>query len=110
VGALAIAGTPPFCIFASEWMVFAGGLRRTSVVLPLLAVFGSLLTVAYALWFVGRLFFGPQPEDLQIKQLPRAMVAPMVLLTALTLIVGLFPAPVLGWVDAALGLILGGGW
>jgi NADH-quinone oxidoreductase subunit M len=27
IGALTIAGTPPFCIFDSEWMIFAGGFQ-----------------------------------------------------------------------------------
>jgi NADH-quinone oxidoreductase subunit M len=58
VGALAIAGSPPFCIFDSEWMIFAGAFQTPYMVLSILSLLGSLLTVAYALWFVGRIFFG----------------------------------------------------
>jgi proton-translocating NADH-quinone oxidoreductase chain M len=54
MGVLSIAGTPPLGIFDSEWMIFAGGFRTDHLWLALLAVFGSLLTVAYALWFGGR--------------------------------------------------------
>ena len=110
VGALAIAGTPPFCIFDSEWMIFAGGFHTPYLGLSILALFGSLLTVAYALWFVGRIFFGAVPEGLEVKRLPWAMVAPTVLLTALALVEGLFPAPVFDWADRAMALILGGNW
>ncbi len=109
-GALAIAGTPPFCIFTSEWMIFSGGFHTAHVGLSVLTLLGSLLTVAYALWFVGRIFFGTRPEGLTVRQLPWAMVAPMVLLAALALIGGLFPAPVFDWVAHALPLILGGAW
>jgi NADH-quinone oxidoreductase subunit M len=109
-GALAIAGMPPLCIFDSEWMIFAGGFHTAHVGLSILTLFGSLLTVAYALWFVGRIFFGTRPEGLTIDRLPWAMVAPTVLLTALSLIEGVFPAPVFDWVDQALNLILGGNW
>ncbi|MBC7248971.1 MAG: NADH-quinone oxidoreductase subunit M [Anaerolineae bacterium] len=110
VGALAIAGMPPFCIFVSEWMIFAGGFRTAHIGLSILTLFGSLLTVAYALWFVGRIFFGPRPQGLRIDRLPWAMVVPTVLLTALALLEGLFPAPVFDWVAHELTLILGGVW
>jgi NADH-quinone oxidoreductase subunit M len=110
VGALAIAGTPPFCIFDSEWMIFAGGFDTPYVGLAILALFGSLLTVAYALWFVGRLFFGRPPEGLTVQKLPRAMVAPTVFLAVLALVEGIFPAPLFNWVAQELTLILGGGW
>jgi NADH-quinone oxidoreductase subunit M len=109
-GALAIAGMPPLCIFDSEWMIFAGGFHTAHIGLSILTLFGSLLTVAYALWFVGRIFFGTRPEGLTIDRLPWAMVAPTVLLAALSLIEGVFPAPVFDWVDQALNLILGGNW
>jgi NADH-quinone oxidoreductase subunit M len=109
-GALAIAGMPPFCIFDSEWMIFSGGFHTAHIGLSILTLFGSLLTVAYALWFAGRIFFGVGPEGLTINQLPWAMVAPTVLLAALSLIEGLFPAPLFDWVDQALNLILGGNW
>jgi len=109
-GALAIAGMPPLCIFDSEWMIFAGGFHTAHIGLSILTLFGSLLTVAYALWFVGRIFFGTRPEGLMTDRLPWAMVAPTVLLAALSLIEGVFPAPVFDWVDQALNLILGGNW
>jgi len=109
-GALAIAGTPPLCIFDSEWMIFAGGFHTAHIGLSILTLFGSLLTVAYALWFVGRIFFGARPEGLTVDRPPRAMVVPTVLLTALALVEGLFPAPLFDWVDQALNLILGGNW
>ena len=109
-GALAIAGMPPLCIFDSEWMIFAGGFHTAHISLSILTLFGSLLTVAYALWFVGRIFFGTRPDGLTIDRLPWAMVAPTVLLAALSLIEGILPAPLFDWVDQSLNLILGGNW
>lgn len=110
VGALAIAGMPPFCLFNSEWMIFAGGFHTAHLGLSILTLFGSLLTVAYALWFVGRIFFGSRPDGLTVNRLPWAMVVPTLLLAALALIEGLFPAPVFDWVAHELSLILGGAW
>jgi NADH-quinone oxidoreductase subunit M len=110
VGALAIAGVPPLCIFDSEWMIFAGGFSTPYLLLAILSVFGSLLTVAYALWFLGRVFFGPRPPELAVERPHWAMIAPTVLLTGLALIEGLVPAPVFDWVGQAMAMILGGSW
>jgi NADH-quinone oxidoreductase subunit M len=125
VGVLAIAGTPPFCIFDSEWMIFAGGFDTPYLTLSVLALLGSLLTVAYALWFFGRIFLGrykaPQPEGqphappsqaghLPGGRLPAAMIVPTVLLAILALVEGLLPAPVFTWVTQELPLLLGGNW
>ena len=91
-------------------MIFSGGFHTTHIALTILALFGSLLTVAYALRFFGRIFFGTRPEGLVIDPLPRAMVAPTVLLAVLALVEGVFPAPVFNWVEHALTLVLGGQW
>jgi formate hydrogenlyase subunit 3/multisubunit Na+/H+ antiporter MnhD subunit len=118
VGALAIAGTPPFCIFDSEWMIFGGAFETPYMTLSILAVFGSLLTVAYALWFWARIFLGRLPEALQGTQVvravgptqPVAMVVPTVALAVLALVEGLLPAPLVNWVTQELPLLLGGIW
>lgn len=108
VGALAIAGAPPLGVFDSEWMIFAGGFRSGHLWLGALVVLGSLLTVAYALWFWGRLFFGEYPERLETRAVPLAMVVPTVILAFLALIEGLFPAPLFAWAQQGLALLLGG--
>ncbi len=110
MAALAISGTPPFCIFDSEWMIFAGGFHTTHIGLSILTLVGSLLTVAYALWFMGRIFFGKRPEGLTVSQPPMAMLVPTVLLAALALIEGIFPASVFDWVAHELPLLLRGAW
>jgi NADH-quinone oxidoreductase subunit M len=113
IGALAIAGTPPFCIFDSEWMIFGGGFGTPYLALSILAVFGSLLTVAYALWFWARIFLGRLPDALQGQEFTRgpvAMVVPTVVLVILALVEGLVPAPVVNWVTQELPLLLGGIW
>jgi len=110
VGALAIAGVPALAIFGSKWMIFAGGFHTSYPALAFVSVLGSLLTVAYALWFVGNIFFGEYPTGLALKPLPQGMVAPTVILTGLTLLAGFFPAPVFAWISQQLLLILGGTW
>ena len=110
IGALAIAGTPPLGVFDSEWMIFSGGFRTPHIWLSVIAVLGSLLTVAYALWFWGRIFFGSAPEDLSLQHVPWTMTAPVILLAVLSLVEGLLPAPLFDWAAQQMALLLGGQW
>ena len=116
IGIMAIIAVPPLCVFDSEWMIFAGGLETPYVTLSIITIFGSLLTVAYALWFGSRIFLGQDPIETsdsalpQRAKLPLAMVVPSVLLAALAIIEGIFPAPLFDWVAHELPLLLGGHW
>ncbi len=110
IGALGIAGMPPLGIFNSEWMIFSGGFKTTHLALSALTVFGSLLTVVYALRFVGRVFLGERPAGLTVAPLPPAMLLSTLALTVLLVVEGLFPAPLFEWAARELPLLLGGNW
>jgi len=110
VGALAVAGTPPLALFDSEWMIFAGGFQSGYLWLGVGMVLASLLTVAYALWFWGRVFIGASSEARELGTVSMFIVVPTVALACLALIEGLFPAPVFDWAQHGLSLILGGTW
>ncbi|MBN1246481.1 MAG: NADH-quinone oxidoreductase subunit M [Anaerolineae bacterium] len=109
IGVLALASVPPLCMFDSEWMLFSGGMSSGRLGISAISLLGSLLTVAYALWFAGRIFFGDLPVDLQVKKRPLAMLIPAVFLTVLTVVEGIFPAPLFDWVAHEITLLLGGG-
>ncbi|MFN2108404.1 MAG: NuoM family protein [Anaerolineae bacterium] len=121
VGVMSIIGVPPLGIFDSEWMIFSGGFQTPYTTLSVVTLFGSLLTVAYALWFGSRVFLGSDSakttpssqapvSDHAPAKLPLAMIAPAVLLSALAVIEGVFPAPLFNWVAHELPLLLGGHW
>jgi len=110
VGVLAIAGVPPLALFDSEWMIFAGGFETAHVWVGGLMVLASLLTVAYALWFWMRIFFGAGEKGLRPNPVPMTMIAPTVGLAALALIEGVLPGPLFGWAQHELSLLLGGIW
>src|SRR6187200_223054 len=103
IGALTIIGIPPTSGFMSEWILFAGVLQ-TAVAHgdPLRTTmfgFGILTTVlssAYILWMYGRIFFGKIPEELvHVKDSSRYITVTMAALAALTLIIGVYPNPLL---------------
>jgi NADH-quinone oxidoreductase subunit M len=110
VGVLAIAGVPPLALFDSEWMIFAGGFETAHVWVGGLMVLASLLTVAYALWFWMRIFFGAGEKGLRPNPVPMTMIVPTVGLAALALIEGVLPGPLFGWAQHELSLLLGGIW
>lgn len=108
IGALGIAGMPPLGIFTSEWMIFSGGFHTAHIGLSIVTLFGSLLTVIYALLLVGRIFIGSQPEGLRSGPLPRAMVLTTIAVTVLLIVEGLWPTPLFNWAEHELLLLLGG--
>ena len=61
VGALASVGVPGFAGFIAEFEIFVGtfGVHKIGT---FLAVFGVVLSAAYLLWMLERVFFGPLKE------------------------------------------------
>lgn len=103
IGGLTIIGVPPTSGFMSEWILF-GGVLQTAVYEsdPMRAVlfgFGILTTVlssAYILWMYKRIFFGKIPERLvNVTDSNRYITVTMAVLAGLTLILGVYPDPIL---------------
>ena len=109
IGGLAIAGAPPLCLFVSEWMIFSGGFQTANVALSVVTLFGSLLSVAYALRLMLGLFMGKLKSPVVNSQ-PLAMVVPTAALALLAVVEGIFPTPLIGWVTEELSLLMGGLW
>jgi NADH-quinone oxidoreductase subunit M len=123
IGMMSIAGSPPLSGFASEWMMFLGGFDRILIVNPishaltidygfliatLLAVSSSILSAAYMLRFFWRVFLGPHPEELEdVKESPRSMTIPMIVLGVLIVIFGIFPGLALDVIVPAFAHLIG---
>ncbi|MHA1958337.1 MAG: complex I subunit 4 family protein [Candidatus Thorarchaeota archaeon] len=92
IGAMSIAGSPPLSGFASEWMMFYGGFQAEFFILTLLAVSSSIFSAGYMLRFLWKVFLGPHPENLEeVKEGPRSMTIPMIILGVLIVFFGIFP-------------------
>jgi NADH-quinone oxidoreductase subunit M len=103
-------GLPGFSGFIAEIMIFLGAFKSNSTngVLPevfaILATLGLILSAAYYLWTLQRMFFGPynvkgQISDDQIFDLTRREYVMLVPLAATTLCFGIFPQPLLSVID-----------
>jgi len=107
IAGLSIAGTPPLAGFASEWIIFTGGALSGSVLMVCFAVASTALTASYILWFILRVFFGPTPSDMEkVHDTPWTVRAPMLVLAAITVVVGFWPAFVANPLFAAVANIL----
>jgi multicomponent K+:H+ antiporter subunit A len=115
VAAAAMAGVPLLNGFLSKEMFFAeaveqGALGGYAYLLPGFATLAGILSVAYSIRFIHDVFFNGHPVDLprEPHEPPAWMSAPVGILAALCLVVGLVPQFAVGailWVasTAALG-------
>ncbi|PKM17754.1 MAG: monovalent cation/H+ antiporter subunit A [Gammaproteobacteria bacterium HGW-Gammaproteobacteria-15] len=116
VAAAAMAGVPLLNGFLSKEMFFAETLHQhllgsLSWVIPVLATVAAIFSVAYSMRFIHDVFFNGQPKGLTKTphEPPRYMRVPVEVLVALCILVGIFPAYLIGdLLHAASASVLGG--
>jgi NADH-quinone oxidoreductase subunit M len=93
VAAFGTAGLPALSGFVSELLVFIGSFARFEWIV-VVAVFGVVLSAAYMLWTVERVFHGPPMERWSgLTDATRWWeVTPMAAMVAAMLVVGIYPA------------------
>ena len=104
-GSMAIAALPPFNGFVSEWLTFRGLLGMASNAGWLLPMYGLGLAMALGLTgalagacFVkafGVVFLGEPRKNVPHVSLPKSMTWPILTLGMISLLLGVFPAPLL---------------
>jgi NADH-quinone oxidoreductase subunit M len=99
IGALTLMGVPPTSGFMAEWTLFNGALqtaiqqgsmiRMVSFGLGLVA---TVITMAYVLWMMKRIFFGKLPENLEnTKEASWYVTGPMMVLAGFSVVIGIYP-------------------
>ncbi|WLG37547.1 monovalent cation/H+ antiporter subunit A [Pseudomonas rhodesiae] len=116
VASASMAGVPLLNGFLSKEMFFAetvfiSATKWVEIALPVIATIAGTFSVAYALRFTVDVFFGPPPNNLPHTphEPPRWMRAPVELLVFTCLLVGIFPAQIVGSILAAAALPVVGG-
>jgi NADH-quinone oxidoreductase subunit M len=101
LGFLTIAGAPPLIGFQSKLLIFEGAIEGgihwglTKLIVAILALFATMITVAYALWTIWRVFFGPLPKHLKdVKEAPSMMTTPLLILAVISILLGVYPKPI----------------
>jgi len=90
-GSLSISGLPPFNGFWSKLFIIVACVQAGRFWAALIAVLGSVLTLAYFLKFLRYAFFEKLPPALEkVKEAPGMMIGVTVTLAMLCLLVGVF--------------------
>ncbi len=117
VGFLAIMGVPPMNGFQSEWMIFSGALATATrentalyYALAVVALASTSLTAGYALLTVKRVFYGQLPAELKdVKEAPVTVTIPLLFLSFVTILLGIYPRLVDDQIIPLMIQVLGGG-
>jgi len=93
IGSLSASGIPPLAGFWSKLIIIIALWISGYKIFALIAIVGSVLTLAYLLSMQRRLFFGKATQDLKsIKEARAGLSVPAILLAVITIGVGLlFP-------------------
>ncbi len=92
VGALAIAGIPGLNGFVSEFYIILAGIDAEMYLPTALMIINVLLSVVYYFRMIYTVMLKePSEKAMQAREVPLTMLAPMAVLTALCIIIGLFP-------------------
>ena len=107
VGSLVSMGMPGFSGFVAEFPIFMG-IWKTHWVVAVIAVISIVVTASYVLLVVRRVFFGKMPEAFEghITPIRNLDKIALVLLMALMIGIGLFPALIVPWVQTGVQHIL----
>ena len=92
VGALALAGMPPFNGFASKLTIFLAGIDAGYSILSGVAAIISAVTLTYMIRAFIAIFLGPTTRRFaKVKEAPGAMIFPMIVLAAFCILLGVLP-------------------
>jgi NADH-quinone oxidoreductase subunit M len=107
LGALAAMGLPGLAVFVSEFMSIMGGYEAFPVQ-GVLAAVGIILSAMYLLYMLARVIFGPieRPAYEQIGDAGPIEMASVVPLAVLLVVLGVFPALLIGVQRPAVEAIL----
>src|SRR5881409_3513089 len=115
IGSLALMGFPSTNGFFSEFLLFQGGFARATsafsayrVIVAILGVFATGFTAGYSLMAMKKIFFGaPNSDTSDVKEAPWTITLPLITLSIVTLVLGIYPEPILGRLLSAARAIVG---
>lgn len=92
IAIISMAGIPPMGGFVSKWLVFQGLADKGLIFIAAAAFFGSIGSFLYVFRPLSAVFLGQTfTRDLKKKEVGFFMMFPMLVLTLLSLLTGVFP-------------------
>jgi NADH-quinone oxidoreductase subunit M len=100
--ALASLGLPGMAGFVAEYMVFTSSYQNLGLI-TVISVFTMILTAAYLLWMIKRVFFGPFNTKWNwLTDASRREMIPLYALAGVILFVGIYPLPLIQTITPSL--------
>jgi len=105
--ALASLGLPGLSGFIAELLVLLGSFQMLHTrLMAVIAVLGIVITAAYMLWTVQRVFLGPPKEEYaEFSDATAVEVGSLAPLMVVVLLIGVYPQPLLGPIDASMSAL-----
>ena len=103
--AVASVGLPGLGNFVGEFLVLLG-IYHASIPSAVLASFGFVLSVVYAVWMMQKVFFGEKSNNEKIRDLSRRELGIYSCMMTAILLLGLFPSPFFRILDPAISKIV----
>ncbi|MBZ4649934.1 proton-conducting transporter membrane subunit [Thermosipho sp. (in: thermotogales)] len=96
VGIISLAGIPPTSGFISKWMIFNTLVRKGMFITAAIAFIGSVGSFLYVFRPLAGVFLGQlKKKHYNLKEGSFIMLLPMLLMVALTVLLGVYPKPIL---------------
>jgi NADH-quinone oxidoreductase subunit N len=96
ISLFALAGVPPLSGFMSKLVLFTAAVDEQLWWLALAGVLNSAFSMAYYGWVVKRMYFDEPLSPGRLNE-PTSLVAVLLACTAIIVIVGLYPGPILNY-------------
>lgn len=99
ISIISMAGIPPMAGFVSKWLILQGLASKGLIIIAFAAFFGSIGSFMYVFRPLAAVFLGQlAPKHENLKEAPIMMLIPMILMTIITLTIGVVPKLVLNFI------------
>lgn len=108
IAAISLIGIPPTNGFVSKWYLALGGLSEGNLLFAGILLLSAFFTAAYLMPIIVVAFFGKPETEAEkeqvlefedLKEAPLAMLIPIVVLTVVIVFTGIFPNPIIDYVE-----------
>ncbi len=99
---LSLVGIPPTAGFIGKFMVFSSAVQAQEIGLAVIGVLNSVVSLSYYFRVVIAMYTEPPPDDAPPSPapMPRPLAAALAIMCLATLVLGLYPGPVIMWAQA----------
>ncbi len=108
IASVSLIGIPPTNGFVSKWYLALGGLHENRAIFVIILLTSALLTAAYLIPIIIAAFFpgNDYQQEVSSKDPPANMLIPIMFLTVLAVLLGLFPNLVLDYIKEIAGEVI----